>query len=490
MDEEFDAEVVPRSGDGHGRKRLLILINVLIMTLMVSIDGSIVGVALPVMAEELGVSMGDVQWVNTAYLLVTCAAILIGGRLGDIYGKVRIFMIGVAGFTLGSLLCGLAPTLPVLVAARALQGLGAACAFSNNQGIITETYPSNERGHALGWVATAASVGSLIGPTLGGLILSVTSWGGIFLVNVPVGVVMFAMGLKILPNRKPKHPGALDKPGSALLFCSLLLVVSATTELQQTSTPLVWGQLALGIALLAAFVAVERHAQDPVFPLGVLRNKGLVLNMFTLFSLFFVIGGQSMVLPFFFQDARALTAGEAGLFMTVIPIVTGVVGPTAGALSDRVGCYIPTCIGLLLAALGELGISLWGLETSWAQVVATLVVYGLGSGLFNAPNNSLIMGSAAADDLGFVGGFAAFARNFGQVCGLTVGTSVLYGNMSAQLGYPVTDYVEGQPEVFLSAMSLVFVVFAAVVLLGFAGTVARFLRVRKSERDAARRLNG
>ena len=460
------------------------------MTLMVCIDMSIVGVALPVMAKELGVGMGDVQWVNTGYLLVSCAGILIGGRLGDIYGKVRVFMCGVALFTVGSLMCGIAPTLEICILGRAVQGLGAAAAFSNNQGIITETFPTNERGHALGWIATAASLGALIGPTLGGFILTIASWGGIFLVNVPFGIVLFTMGLKILPNRKPAHPGKLDKPGSVLLFCSLMLVVSAVTELQQSSAAIVWAQLVLGLVLLAGFVLVERRSADPVFPLSILRNKTLLINMFTMFALFFVIGGLSMVLPFYFQDARGMTAGESGLFMTVIPIITGTVGPVAGALSDRIGCYWPTCAGLALACIGEVGVSLWGIDSPIAQVIVTLVVYGMGSGMFNAPNNSLIMGSARREELGVVGGFAAFARTFGQTAGLTVATSVLYGNMSAQMGMQVTDYVTGRPDVFLNAMTFVFLTMAAVVGLGFVCTVVRFVQTRRTERDAGRALNG
>lgn len=490
MSEAYDPYAIPRSGDGGEHRRNLILVNVLIMTLMVCIDMSIVGVALPVMAKELGVGMGDVQWVNTGYLLVSCAGILIGGRLGDIYGKVRVFMCGVALFTVGSLMCGIAPTLEICILGRAVQGLGAAAAFSNNQGIITETFPTNERGHALGWIATAASLGALIGPTLGGFILTIASWGGIFLVNVPFGIVLFTMGLKILPNRKPAHPGKLDKPGSVLLFCSLMLVVSAVTELQQSSAAIVWAQLVLGLVLLAGFVLVERRSADPVFPLSILRNKTLLINMFTMFALFFVIGGQSMVLPFYFQDARGMTAGESGLFMTVIPIITGTVGPVAGALSDRIGCYWPTCAGLALACIGEVGVSLWGIDSPIAQVIVTLVVYGMGSGMFNAPNNSLIMGSARREELGVVGGFAAFARTFGQTAGLTVATSVLYSNMSAQMGMQVTDYVTGRPDVFLNAMTFVFLTMAAVVGLGFVCTVVRFVQTRRAERGAGRALNG
>lgn len=476
----YEPDSIPRSGDGQERRRWLILINVVIMTLMVTIDGSIVGVALPVMADQMGVGMGDVEWVNTSYLLITCAAILICGRLGDIHGKVRIFMIGVAVFTAGSLLCGISPSLPVLVAARALQGLGGAAAFSNNQGIIAETFPSNERGHALGWIATAASAGALVGPALGGLILSVTDWGGIFLVNVPIGALMFLMGLKILPNRRPKHPGSLDIPGSILLFCSLVLIVGALTELQQSSTPFIWAQLGLGGVLFAAFIVVELHVSDPVFPLSVLKNPGLILNMLTLFALFFVIGGHSILMPFYLQDARAMSPGTAALYMTVAPIVTGIVGPVAGALSDRIGSYIPTCIGLGFVVVGELLFNMWSGTSTGLQLVISLIVYAIGSGLFNAPNNSLVMGSARPEDLGLIGGFAAFARNFGQVAGLTFCTSALYGSMSAELGYQVTDYVEDAPEVFLSAMSFVFLALAAVVFAGFIGTLVRFAQMRRT----------
>lgn len=479
-----DLDTTPRSGDANEKRRTLILFNVVIMTLMICVDSSIVNVALPVMSEQLGCGMGLIQWVSTSYLLLTCSGILICGRLGDIFGKVRVFMIGVALFTLGSLLCGISPNLPILVAARALQGIGGAAAFANNQGIITEVFPSNERGHALGWIATAASVGSLIGPSLGGIILSVASWGGIFLVNVPIGIFVFALGAKILPNRKPQNPNPLDIPGSMLLFASLLLIVSSVNKLQQTQNAVVFGQLAVGIVLLVAFGFIERRAKFPVVPLSIFRNPSLLLNMFTLFSLFFVIGAEGILFPFYLQNALGMEPGTAALFMTTIPVVTGVVGPIAGAVSDRVGCYIPTCIGLFLAAAGQFLCSMLGLHSPWIQIVLSMAVYGLGSGLFNAPNNSLIMGSAKPDDLGFMGGFAAFARNFGMVLGLTVCTSVLYGSMSAEVGYRVTDYIPGRPEVYMHGMSTVFIIMGIVVFLGFIGTMARYLLMRRELKAA------
>ncbi|WP_320055319.1 MFS transporter [Eubacterium callanderi] len=164
-----------------------ILFTVLIMTFMVTLDGSIVNVALPVMSGELNASMGDIEWVASIYLVVTCATILIFGRLGDMIGKVRIFQIGVILFTVGSLLCSISGTLPLLIGARVVQGLGSAAALANNQGIITESFPPDERGKALGFVSTFVALGSMTGPTLGGMILTVLPWTYIFLINIPVG---------------------------------------------------------------------------------------------------------------------------------------------------------------------------------------------------------------------------------------------------------------------------------------------------------------
>ena len=462
-----------------------ILFTVIAMTFMVCLDTSIVNVALPVMAAELGVKMADIEWVATAYMLVSCAGMLVCGRLGDIYGKVRVFQVGVVLFTLGSALCGFAPNLPVLIASRALQGLGGAAAFSCNQGIITETFPASERGHALGWLATVAAVGSMVGPAIGGLLLSTTGWSSIFLVNVPVGIISFVIGLRTLPNRSPEHPGTLDVPGSALLFSSLLLVVGSVTLMQQQMGIPEIAALVVGLVLLGVFVHVERRCGDPVFPLRVLKNRILILNMVTLFAMFFIIGGQNLLLPFYFQDARGMTALQAALLLTVIPIVTSVVGPIAGAVSDRIGCYWPTSVGLGVVAVAELMLASMGLGTTILFMVVALVAYGLGDAMFMAPNNSLIMGSAPSDELGLIGGLAAFSRLFGQVVGLTFCTSTLYARMSTEAGYAVADFIDGRADIFIDSMSLVFVLMALVIGVGFVATVMRFVAFRRDVRAAS-----
>lgn len=451
----------------------VILATVLAMTFMLWIDSSIVNIALPVIARELNVTMGDVQWTVTSYILVATVMMLVCGRLGDMYGKVRIFQIGVVFFTVSSLLCGLAPTLPLLIAARALQGLGMAAAFANNQGIITETFDATERGRALGILVTVAAVGSMLGPSAGGLVLAFLPWEFIFFVNVPVGVLSFVVGLRVLPNRIPEHPARLDVRGSILLVASLMLIVASLTLMQSGVTVRKVGMLAAGVVLLVLFVVVEKRLENPIFPLALLRNKTVVINMFTALVMFFVVGAQNMILPFYFEDALGMSAQQSSLFLTVTPIVTGIMGPIAGSISDKIGCYKPTCFGLLMVTVGEIAFGFFGLEAGVPQIVVGLMLYAVGDGVFNPPNNSLIMGTAPADQLGVVGGLAGFSRNLGQTLGLTVATSVLYASMSAQAGYTVTGYLDDAPDIFITAMHLVFFTVAAVAAAGFVATLLR-----------------
>ena len=172
------------------KKEWAILLTVLPMTFMTTLDSSIVNVALPTMAKELGTTMAGIEWVVTSYLIAICATILLFGKLGDTLGKSRIFKIGVGVFTIGSLLCGFSKTLSMLILSRVIQAIGAGAAMATNQGIVTETFPSNERGRALGMSGTAVALGTMVGPTLGGLIVSVAPWEYIFLINIPIGILV------------------------------------------------------------------------------------------------------------------------------------------------------------------------------------------------------------------------------------------------------------------------------------------------------------
>ena len=227
------------------KNRMLILINVVLLTLMATLDSSIVNVALPQMSELLHVSSEAIAWVVTIYLLVVVGTILIFGRLGDIFGKTRIFLYGVLVFTAGSLLCGISHSFLQLIISRGIQALGAAAAMGTNQGIITQVFPANERGKALGISGTAVALGSMAGPPLGGFIHSF-AWEYIFLINVPIGILVYFLGMRILPRSKKATQQPFDKKGSVLflfLFVSLFLSLTFGKNYGYTNPLIVGGFL-------------------------------------------------------------------------------------------------------------------------------------------------------------------------------------------------------------------------------------------------------
>ena len=235
-------------GDTHGKNKWAILFTVLVMTFMSTLDSSIVNVALPVMQKALVVSLGDIQWVSTVYLVAICASMLIFGRLGDMFGKVWLFQAGVALFTVGSLLCGLSHTFAMLLVSRCVQGIGAAAAMANNMGIITESFPAKERGRALGLLASFVALGMMCGPVLGGVIVTSLPWECIFLINVPVGVVSFVAGLKTLPHVRPNRRGiTFDLAGACALVPALVLLLCSITFMGEGASLKIAGILLAGL---------------------------------------------------------------------------------------------------------------------------------------------------------------------------------------------------------------------------------------------------
>ena len=474
-------------GNTHGRNKWAILYTVLIMTFMATLDSSIVNVAMPVMARELGVQMGDIQWVSGIYLVVSCAVMLVCGRLGDMLGKVRVFQTGVLLFTAGSALCSLSRALPALIAARVVQSLGCAAALANNQGIITEAFPASERGRSLGMLASFVALGTLCGPMLGGFITQVASWEWIFVINIPVGIFAFALGCRTLPREGARRAvptaATVDAAGAVLVIGGIVLLFCSLMLMEQQVTPVLIALLALGAALLAVFVAHERRAPHPLMRLSVFKSLAFDINLGTLVTVFISFGAFNLIMPFYLQDARGFDVGFAGLVMTTYPLVNFVVGPLSGTVSDKIGCERPTMFGLAVFMAGIALVARLGMDDPVPAIVASLAVMSLGSSSFQSPNNSLIMGSAPADALGFVGSLSALTRNLGMSLGITAGSALLYGQMSVAAGRSVTGYVEGRPDIFLYGFRWVFAALLAVVAVGLALSVVRYVRSRRGSAD-------
>lgn len=457
-----------RAAKGAPKRHTAALVVILAMTFMEILDGTIVNVALPSMQQELGVDMASIQWVASIYSIVTCAALLVFGRLGDMYGKVRIFQVGVALFTLGSALCAMSGTFEMLVFSRAVQSLGGAASLANNQGIITETFPNN-RGRALGLVATFTALGAMCGPTLGGLIVSTLPWEFIFIINIPIGIISLLAGIKVLENRPPKRRPAFDALGTVLLVPSILAIFFAITLMERGVTPLTVGMLVGGAGLLVAFVVVENHAKSPLVTLGVFRDVRFCIDLVNMALVFLAMAAYTFIFPYYLQEARGIGAGVAGLIMACYPLVNSIVGPVSGAVSDKVGCEKPTLVGQTIYTCGLAACSFLALGTPIPLLICCIMFTSLGSAIFQAPNNSMVMGHAPEGALGFVGSLGNLMRYLGQSLGITVGSALLYGGMSDSIGYPVTSYVEGRPDVFMDGMhaaflALAFIVGASVVL--------------------------
>lgn len=460
-------------------KQKAILLTVLVMTFMVTLDSSIVNVALPTMAKQLHTSMGGIEWTATGYLVVMCAFVLLFGKLGDMMGKAVVFQIGGLVFTIGSLLCSISPSLGILIAARVVQGMGAAAALSCNQGIITEIFPKAERGKALGTISTAVALGTMIGPIAGGAIVSFASWEYIFVINIPIGFLAFFAGYRTLPKHEKKIKVKLDKAGSILSTLSIISIVCAITLLQAQKSIYLYGLLGFGIVLFIMFLYVEQKQAHPLIPLGIFKGRLFSVNLICMFLSFVGIGAVNIIMPFYLQDAKAYTAGVAGIILTIIPITLAIFGPFSGAYSDKKGCKGILCVGMFLYGIGVLLQCLFlGLSTPLAVIVILLGIFSCGAAISQPPNNSLLMSSVKHEYYGFAGAIGALMRNLGITLGLTLATTILYGRMSAKVGHIVTGFLPQQPEAFIYGMQWVF---ACLAILLFIGAIMMFIEYRKDK---------
>ena len=459
-------------------RRWVILILITIMTFMDTLDSSIVNVALPTMSEKLAVDSGTIAWVVTIYLIVISALILIFGRLGDIFGQTRIFKIGIVLFTLGSALCGLSHNLTFLLVGRCVQAVGASASMANNQGIITRVFPGNERGRALGFIGTAVALGSLAGPALGGLIVSVTSWDYIFWINIPIGVICFILCMKYLPKNTNRKNESMDLLGAALFIFFIVPLFFAINQAQVwgMSDPRIIAGIAAAIVSFLFFIVVEKRSSMPLLDLSIFKNTWFTISIICGFLTFVVLFTSNIIHPFYLQDVREFSPGTAGLLMTVTPLVMGITSPISGHLSDRIGSEVLTLVGLSITAVGMFLMSVMNQTTSVLLICVFVALVAVGNANFQSPNTSLIMSSVSQDKLGIGGSVNALARNLGMITGISLSTTLLYGSMSRQLGQHVTGYVTGQNEAFLYGMRIVYLVATGICLVCVVITAMRLMK--------------
>lgn len=457
-------DVVPErwSSQAHP-KRWWILSAVALGTLMGPVDGSVVNIALPVITRSFGTTLPVAEWVAMAYLLVTASLLLTWGRLGDMYGHRRTYLAGFVVFTLGSVLCGAAPGIGWLIAFRAVQAVGAGMMMAASPAIITEVFPSSERGRALGFNAVAVAVGLSLGPVLGGLLVEHFGWRSIFYINLPIGIAGTWWAARVLPPPPSRiQRAAFDIPGAVTLFVALfsMLLALSQGEAWGWGSPATVGLLAAGAAGLAGFVALERRVAAPMVDLGLFRDRVFVLANVSSLANYLAQSCVTFLLPFFLQYALGIAPDRAGLVMLGFPFAVLFVAPAAGYLSDRFGSRWLAVVGMAVVTAGVYSMSRLGPHSSGAEVFWRLAVIGLGSGLFQTPNNSTIMGSVPRSRLGIAGGMLASMRYIGMVLGIAVSGAVFAAKAGER------PDVAAASDLFLAGMHSAMVVGAAVALAG------------------------
>ena len=385
----------PAQALSPGRKKLVLAATVLGSSLAF-IDGSVVNVALPAIQGALHADTVRTQWIVNAYLLMLGALVLIGGAAGDRYGRRRIYLTGIVAFAIASVLCAFAQDAGTLIAARALQGVGAALLVPGSLAILGATFPSNERGAAVGAWAGFAAIGGAIGPVLGGWLVDTISWRAIFLVNVPIAAVTVWLTLLAVPESRQADAQQLDWRGALLVAMGLGSLSFGLTYASERGlgNPLVIAATVIGLLLLGAFLLQENRARAPMMPLELYRSGDFSgTNVLTLL-LYFALGGVFFFLPYELIRLHGYSATAAGASLLPFSFIMGTLSGAAGKLADRFGPRVPLTLGPLLAGAGFAAMSLPAPGQSyWTGLGPAIIVVAIGMTMAVAPLTSTVMGA-------------------------------------------------------------------------------------------------
>jgi EmrB/QacA subfamily drug resistance transporter len=474
----------PPPGVDYAR-RYLVLVAIAMGIFLGTIDGSIVNAALPTLVEELDTSFAAVQWVVLGYLLTLATLVLSIGRLGDMLGKKRIYTAGFGLFTLFSVLAGLSPGVGWLIGFRILQATGAAMIFALGFAIVTEAFPPSERGKALGIMGTMVSVGIVIGPSVGGILVDTLSWRWIFFVNLPVGIVGTWTAARFVPDVPPPRGQRFDIPGALTFLAgllSLLLALTLAQDLTFTSPWVIVMLMGSGI-LLVAFVLIEQRTDQPMLDLGLFRNRLLSVNLVTGWISFVAIAGLLFLLPFYLQQTLGFEPRQMGLLLGIGPAALGIVAPVSGVLSDRVGPRPVAVAGLATLVVGYAVAITLNEDTTIPHYMAAVIPIGVGMGIFQSPNNSAVLGSVPRERLGVTSGMLTITRNVGQLAGISVLGTLWAARVTAAI--PGSDPTDASAASQVSGLRQTMVVITVIVLLALALASWGWLKER---RDAAATL--
>ncbi|MFN8557643.1 MAG: MFS transporter [Dehalococcoidia bacterium] len=455
-----------------------VLLTVGIGTYMATMDSSIVNIAIPTLARVFGASPNTALWASLAFILTVTGLTLTLGRVGDLFGRKRIYVGGFAVFTTGMALCGFAPSLPLLVAARVLQACGSAMIVANGMAIVTSNFPPHERGKALGTTSAIVGAGLMSGPVIGGLLLEAFDWRAIFIVRLPLGLIGLMTAWRVLRDAPPADiDRRLDLPGGVTLFVALaaLLVGVNRGQTWGWASPQIIALTLLAVSSLLLFVRIESLAANPVLAVSLFRNRMFSASVLNLALNFVATSSVSLMMPFYFLRVRGLTASATGLLMVSVPLLMLVLSPIAGSLSDKAGPRLLGIVGVTFVTTGLASLTTLREAEPIVLVVARLALLGAGSAFFQTPNSSSIMGQVPRTMLGIGSGTIATGRNIGQSLGLAMAGTVFTSFAASAAGVGIAAAGAGPlpPSATLAGIHAAFTAAAALSLLSVAVSFVR-----------------
>ncbi len=460
----------------------MVLLVTTIGSFMAPFDGSIVTIAIPSIASSMMIGLETVVWISLAYLLVLTVLLINAGRLADLRGRKRTYILGFIIFTTGSILCGASATGSQLVVFRALQGIGAAFIAANSPAIVTESFQSWERGKALGINAMAVYVGLTTGPVIGGVLVQSFGWRSIFYVNVPIGILVVSLALAKLKERRASSVGErFDFAGAVTLsvaLASLLAVLTLGGSFGWYS----YATLALLVLTVSAFLlfiyAERRLTRYPIFDLSLFTENRLfaAANVAALLN-YIAISGVTFMISIYFQDVQGLQPESAGVFLIAMSVAMALLSPPSGWLADRIGSRLLSTVGMVIVTVGLLLLSQLNAASPVGDIVLRLTFLGIGFGLFSSPNTRAVMSSVDGSKLGVASGTLSTMRATGQAVGLALATAVIATTIPPQLMLQLFTGLTTQSAIaggdFIIGMSKVFLIASGISAVG---TVASLVR--------------